>query len=139
MSKLRVHAIGMSIDGSGAGPNQSLENPLGMGGVHCTSGRSGHGLFTEYTASRVGLRMLTTILSRVVLGTLARGSLGGTCLDRCVVLGPMRVGGDGGVKLLPFTHPPLCLPSCEEYFGNEWRDDVSSRHRRHSRCARTGF
>jgi len=33
MSKLRVHAIGMSIDGYGAGPHQSLENPLGMGGV----------------------------------------------------------------------------------------------------------
>lgn len=33
MSKLRVHAFGMSIDGYGAGPNQSLENPLGMGGL----------------------------------------------------------------------------------------------------------
>lgn len=32
MPKLRVHAIGMSIDGYAAGPNQSLENPLGMGG-----------------------------------------------------------------------------------------------------------
>ncbi len=33
MSKLRVHAFGVSIDGYGAGPRQSLENPLGVGGL----------------------------------------------------------------------------------------------------------
>jgi len=32
MSKLRVNAFSLSIDGFGAGPNQSLENPLGVGG-----------------------------------------------------------------------------------------------------------
>jgi dihydrofolate reductase len=33
VSKLRVHAFGVSIDGYGAGPRQSLENPLGVGGL----------------------------------------------------------------------------------------------------------
>jgi dihydrofolate reductase len=33
MPKLKVHAFGISIDGYGAGPNQSLENPLGVGGL----------------------------------------------------------------------------------------------------------
>jgi len=32
MSKLRVHAFSISLDGYGAGPNQGLENPLGVGG-----------------------------------------------------------------------------------------------------------
>ena len=32
MSKLRVAAFSMSIDGFGAGPHQSLDNPLGMRG-----------------------------------------------------------------------------------------------------------
>lgn len=32
MSKLRVNNFSMSIDGYGAGPNQSLEDPLGVGG-----------------------------------------------------------------------------------------------------------
>jgi dihydrofolate reductase len=32
MSKLRVHAFTISLDGYGAGPNQALENPLGVGG-----------------------------------------------------------------------------------------------------------
>ncbi|MGH6948982.1 MAG: dihydrofolate reductase family protein [Kiloniellales bacterium] len=33
MAKLRVHAFTISLDGYGAGPNQDLENPLGVGGV----------------------------------------------------------------------------------------------------------
>jgi dihydrofolate reductase len=32
MSKLRVHCFSVSIDGYGAGPNQDLANPLGVGG-----------------------------------------------------------------------------------------------------------
>jgi dihydrofolate reductase len=32
MSKLRVHAFSISVDGFGAGPNQSKEHPLGEGG-----------------------------------------------------------------------------------------------------------
>jgi dihydrofolate reductase len=32
MSKLRVESFSLSLDGFGAGPNQSLENPLGVGG-----------------------------------------------------------------------------------------------------------
>ncbi|MBU6510151.1 MAG: dihydrofolate reductase family protein [Gammaproteobacteria bacterium] len=32
MSKLVVRSFGISIDGYGAGPNQNLENPLGVGG-----------------------------------------------------------------------------------------------------------
>lgn len=33
MAKLRVHSFSMTIDGYGAGPNQDLENPLGVGGL----------------------------------------------------------------------------------------------------------
>ncbi|UCI33034.1 dihydrofolate reductase family protein [Mesorhizobium sp. B4-1-4] len=32
MSKLRVNAFSLSLDGFGAGPSQDLENPLGVGG-----------------------------------------------------------------------------------------------------------
>ena len=32
MTKLRVHCFAVSLDGYGAGPDQSLENPLGVGG-----------------------------------------------------------------------------------------------------------
>jgi dihydrofolate reductase len=33
VSKLRVHSFAMSLDGYGAGPRQSLDNPLGAGGL----------------------------------------------------------------------------------------------------------
>jgi dihydrofolate reductase len=33
VTRLRVHAFGLSLDGYGAGPSQSLENPLGVGGL----------------------------------------------------------------------------------------------------------
>jgi len=33
MSRLRVNAFSISIDGYGAGPSQSLDNPLGVGGI----------------------------------------------------------------------------------------------------------
>ena len=33
MSKLRVSSFSVSLDGYGAGPDQSLDNPLGVGGV----------------------------------------------------------------------------------------------------------
>ncbi|TIW72693.1 MAG: dihydrofolate reductase, partial [Mesorhizobium sp.] len=32
MSKLRVSAFTLSLDGFGAGPDQDLANPLGIGG-----------------------------------------------------------------------------------------------------------
>ncbi len=32
MNKLRVHCLSISADGYGAGPNQTLENPMGEGG-----------------------------------------------------------------------------------------------------------
>jgi len=33
MSKLSVHCFGISLDGFGAGPNQDLNHPLGVGGL----------------------------------------------------------------------------------------------------------
>ena len=32
MAKVRVHSIGTSLDGYAAGPDQSLDNPFGVGG-----------------------------------------------------------------------------------------------------------
>jgi dihydrofolate reductase len=34
MSMLRVHCFAISLDGFGAGPNQDLNNPLGVGGLN---------------------------------------------------------------------------------------------------------
>jgi dihydrofolate reductase len=44
MTKLRVHCFSISLDGFGAGPNQSLDQPLGEGGEGL------HGWFTSTRA-----------------------------------------------------------------------------------------
>jgi hypothetical protein len=33
MTKLRVHGLSISLDGYGAGPEQDIDNPLGIGGL----------------------------------------------------------------------------------------------------------
>lgn len=50
MQRLRVQCFSISVDGYGAGPNQSLENPLGVGGdashewlVHTRTFQQTHG------------------------------------------------------------------------------------------------
>ncbi|HSI12457.1 MAG TPA: dihydrofolate reductase family protein [Chthoniobacter sp.] len=48
MSKLRVNCVALSLDGFGAGPNQSLENPLGVGGP---------GIFQWFFPTRVFQKM----------------------------------------------------------------------------------
>jgi dihydrofolate reductase len=51
MPKLRVHNLALSLDGYAAGPNQSVDNPLGIGGTRLhewafatRSGRRTHGM-----------------------------------------------------------------------------------------------
>jgi hypothetical protein len=51
MPKLRVHNLAISLDGYAAGPNQSLDNPLGVGGT---------GLHEWVFATRSGRRMQGT-------------------------------------------------------------------------------
>ena len=49
MPKLRVHNFAISVDGYGAGPSQSLDNPLGVGGPR---------LHEWVFATRYGRRMI---------------------------------------------------------------------------------
>jgi dihydrofolate reductase len=49
MPKLRVHNLAISVDGYAAGPNQSVDNPLGLGGG---------GLHEWVFATRTGRQML---------------------------------------------------------------------------------
>ena len=51
MPKLRVHNMAISLDGYAAGPDQSIDNPLGVGGTRLhewafatRSGRRQHGM-----------------------------------------------------------------------------------------------
>ena len=49
MPKLRVHSLAISLDGYAAGPNQDIDNPLGVGGTR---------LHEWVFATRTGAQML---------------------------------------------------------------------------------
>ncbi len=54
MSKLRVNAFSISIDGYGAGPDQGLENPMGVGGMALHQWVLGTKTFREMHADFAG-------------------------------------------------------------------------------------
>jgi dihydrofolate reductase len=55
MTKLRVHAFSISLDGYGAGPNQGLDYPLGVGGLQLHEWVFGTRTFRQmHTASADG-------------------------------------------------------------------------------------
>jgi dihydrofolate reductase len=84
MPKLRVHNFAISLDGYGAGPNQSLDNPLGVGGP---------GLHEWVFETRFGRAMVGTSGGTEGLDDefLARGDagIGATIMGRNM-FGPIR-------------------------------------------------
>src|SRR5918992_1109871 len=81
MSKVRVH-IGVSADGYVAGPDQSLENPLGVGGerlhdwvVALRAWREPHGL--EGGELNASSRVVEESLANVGAEIMGRGKFGG--------------------------------------------------------------
>ena len=107
MPKLRVSCFAVSLDGYGAGPDQSLEHPLGIGGLglhewlfptrtwQAAHGKKGGetGIDDEFAA-----RGLSNIG--------ARGYLAATCSDRFAELGPTTRGRGGGATIRPIGRTP---------------------------------
>ena len=110
MSKLRFN-ITMSLDGFVAGPNQSEENPLGVGGeaaarvgVRLAAWREAHGMEGgEVNES-----------TPVVEGwprTSARRSWAGTCSAAAPAPGARTRGTAGGATIRPSTTRSSCSPT----------------------------
>jgi dihydrofolate reductase len=109
MPKLRVHNFAISLDGYAAGPNQSLDNPLGIGGSR---------LHEWVFATRTGGQMLGTDGGGEGVDDefMARGDvgLGATIMGRNM-FGPIR--GDWGDQQWtgwwgdnpPYHHPVFVL------------------------------
>ncbi|MDJ0343039.1 dihydrofolate reductase family protein [Streptomyces sp. H10-C2] len=109
MPKLRVHNLAVSIDGYVAGPDQSLENPLGVGGM---------GLHEWAFATRTGHRMQDTDGGDEGLDDelLAQGDVGiGATIMGRNMFGPVRGpwGGDQWTgwwgENPPYHHPVFVL------------------------------
>lgn len=76
MPSLRVHNFSLSIDGYAAGPEQDIDNPLGVGGMRLhewffatpTFGAEGHDGLDEEFASRMKVGIGATIMGRNMFG-----------------------------------------------------------------------
>jgi dihydrofolate reductase len=109
MSRLKVHCFSMSLDGFGAGPNQSLQNPLGERGGEL------HQWFR-------GTRTFQRMLGDETKGTdgpdedfAARGFenigawiLGRNMFGRSAAPGPTKNGKAGGATNRPTTATCSC-------------------------------
>jgi dihydrofolate reductase len=89
MPKVRVHNFTISVDGYAAGPHQTLDDPLGVGGtrlhewaVATRTWRAGHGMdggdegLDDEFAARGDLGIGATVMGRNMFGP-ARGPWGG--------------------------------------------------------------
>lgn len=84
MSKLRVHALSISLDGYGAGPAQDMDNPVGVGGIAMHQWIFATRAFHQMTGRDGG----TTGVDDVFM---ARGITNiGACIMGRNMFGPMR-------------------------------------------------
>jgi hypothetical protein len=114
MSKVRVNAFGISIDGYGAGPDQTLENPMGVGGMALHQWVLGTKTFQKMHADFAG-SLIGDVPGREGPDDdfAARGfaNVGAWILGRNM-FGPIRgrttSGRGGGARTRPTTCPSSC-------------------------------
>jgi dihydrofolate reductase len=130
MSKLRVQSFAISIDGYGAGPNQDLQNPLGVRGPE---------LMDWFFPTRVWRRMHghddgETGVDNVIAEQGFAG-IGAWILGRNIwpCPGPWPDDNQAGGAIAAVSHARLRVtsPAGAAWDGQEYR--VSLRYRRHSR------
>src|SRR4051812_26906317 len=108
VSKVRVQSFAISIDGYGAGPNQGLENPLGVRGpelmewfFHTCAWRKMHGQDGGETGVDNG------IAEKDFSGSVP-GFLGATCSGLSEARGRTIAGRAGGATSRRITRPSSC-------------------------------
>ena len=131
MSKLRVHSFSISIDGYGAGLNQDLENPIGVGGLKvldwffppapgsvCTAAKTARVGVDDDIAARGFENIGSYILGRNMFGPV-RGAW---------EVAPDKVGKAGGEMSRRIT-PGLCTDASPAGSAQDGgRHHVSLRH-----------
>ena len=136
MPKLRVHNIAISVDGYAAGPDQSLDNPLGVGGTRLhewafatRSGREMHGMdggeadVDDEFIAKGDVGVGATIMGRNMFGPV-RGPWGNDTWTGW--------WGDNP----PYHHPVFVLTHHATADHDGGRDHVPLRRRRHRVRAR---
>lgn len=110
MSRLRVHCFTISLDGYGAGPNQSLDNPLGEGGEDLHNWMFGTRRWGEMVGTEGGTEGIDNDFVAKGDDGIGATIMGRNMLDPSGVRGVTRNGPAGGAPTLPITTRSSCLP-----------------------------
>jgi hypothetical protein len=94
MPKLRVHNFSVSIDGYAAGPSQSLDEPLGIGGEQLHNWFFGTRTFHKIFGEEGGDEGVDDRFAAA-----GEEGLGATIMGRNAVIGPTTSGRAGGATI----------------------------------------
>jgi hypothetical protein len=110
MPKLRAHNFSVSLDGYAAGPAQSIDDPLGVGGEALHNWAFGTRTFRELFGEEGGDEGIDDRLRPQVKWAWARRSWAATCSDPSGVIGPTMSGRAGGARIRRTTIRPSSSP-----------------------------
>lgn len=106
MSRLRVESFTISIDGFGAGPNQSIAHPLGIGGSTLHEWAMPTRTFQKHLfCSDTGETGVDDDFARRGFENIGAWILGRNMFGPCAALGQMNHGGVGGASTRSITFP----------------------------------
>src|SRR5881396_1604532 len=108
MARVRVHNFSISLDGYGAGPHQTREDPLGVGGEALHEWFIPTRAFQRINGKTGGTTGVDDDIAARFGEALAPGLWGATCSARFVARGPMTPGAAGGERTRRTTGPYLC-------------------------------
>ena len=107
MTRVRVAGFSISLDGFGAGPEQSLENPLGKRGLELHRWLFGTRTFRAMTGEGGGSDGVDEAYAHRSMDGFGAFSAA-ICSGRSAVPGRMRAGRAGGATTRPITRRPSC-------------------------------
>ena len=109
MAKLRVHAFAISLDGYGAGPDQSLENPLGRGGTAMHEWVYSTRTFQQLFGKDDGTTGVDDDFAARGFDNIGAWILGRNMFGPVADHGLISHGGAGGAKTRHIMCPSSCL------------------------------
>ena len=108
MTKVRVAGFSLSLDGFGAGPEQSIDDPLGKRGMELHRWFFGTKTFRAMRGEDGGSEGVDEAFARRSMEGFGAFILAAICSDRCAGNGPTIHGKAGGATTHPITRRCSC-------------------------------
>ena len=108
MTKVRVAGFSISLDGFGAGPEQSLENPLGKRGRELHTWMFGTRMFRTMIGKDGGSDGVDQAYAHRSMEGFGAFILGRNMFGPAATIGAAPTGRAGGATIRPITRRPSC-------------------------------